>query len=133
MIQKFQQQTKLSLSAIARVFSAAGYNAHAIEIELLSARHSVTRDDNIIPLQNQPAANRELGLPADFVQRLVDGSLLTSTAGGENENQLAALLWAAHDAGVPLAFFEQAQKKVAIRVFTSRSASSGGSSPHSSG
>jgi DNA-binding transcriptional MerR regulator len=114
LIRKFQEQTKLSLQDIADVFRAASYDANAIEIELLSARHSVSDGDNIIPLKSNPQNTRKLNFPAEFLQQLTNTSLLQHAKQPEqDENQLAGLLWAAHNAGVPLAFFESAREKLA--------------------
>jgi DNA-binding transcriptional MerR regulator len=109
LIRKFQQQTNLSLQDIANVFRAANYDENAIEIQLLSARHNVN-DDNIIPLRSKPQNTRKLSFPAEFLQQLADTSLLQHA---QDEGQLAGLLWAAYNAGVPLTFFENAQEKLA--------------------
>ena len=114
LIRKFQEQTKLSLQDIADVFRAASYDANAIEIELLSSRYSVSDDDNIIPLKISPQNTRNLNFPAEFLQQLANTSLLQHADQPEqDEDQLVGLLWAAHNAGVPLTFFENAREKLA--------------------
>lgn len=114
LIRKFQEQTKLSLQDIADVFRAARYDANAIEIELLSARYSVSDDDNIIPLKSSPQNTRNLNFPPEFLQQLAHTSLLQIAEQPEqDEDQLAGLLWAAHSAGVPLEFFQNAREKLA--------------------
>ena len=119
LIQKFQEQTKLPLQDIAEVFRAADYDANAIEIELLSARYSVRDDDSIIPLKSPSHNTRNLEFPAEFLQQLTSKSLL-QRAGlpDQDEDQLTGLLWAAHNAGVPLTFFESAREKLAGRVIS---------------
>jgi DNA-binding transcriptional MerR regulator len=113
LIRKFQEQTKLSLQDIANVFRAASYDVNALEIELLSARYSVTDEDNIIPLKNNLQNTRHLHFPAEFLQQLTNTSLLQfEEQPAQDEHQLAGLLWAAHNAGVPLTFFESAQEKL---------------------
>jgi len=114
LIRKFQEQTKLPLQDIADVFRAASYDANAIEIELLSARYSVSDSDNIIPLKTHPGNTLRLDLPAEFLQQLANTSLLQhAEQPAQDEDQLAGLLWAAHNAGVPLTFFESAREKLA--------------------
>ncbi|MFT6276168.1 MAG: tetratricopeptide (TPR) repeat protein [Halioglobus sp.] len=113
LIRKFQEQTKLSLQDIGEVFRTANYDANAIEIQLLSAQYSVG-DDNIIPLKNYPQNTHSLDFPAEFLQQLAKTSLLENPGQlAQDQDQLAGLLWAAHNAGVPLAFFESAQEKLA--------------------
>lgn len=114
LIRKFQEQTKLSLQDIANVFQTASYDVNTIEIEMLSARYSVSDDDNIIPLKSNAQATRNLNFPAEFLQQLASTSLLQHAEQPEqDEDQLAGLLWAAHNAGVPLTFFENAREKLA--------------------
>jgi DNA-binding transcriptional MerR regulator len=114
LIRRFQEQTKLSLPDIAKVFRAASYEANVIEIELLSARYSLNEDDNIIPLKTNLQNTRNLNFPAEFLQQLENTSLLQHSEKSEqDEEQLAGLLWAAHNAGVPLTFFENAREKLA--------------------
>lgn len=113
LIQRFQAQTKLSLEEIAQVFNAAGHNANAIEIELLSARHSVGNHDNIIPLDSGNEHSRGLVFPREFLQELASKSLLPNPeALDENDELTASLLWAARSAGVPLAFFQETREKL---------------------
>jgi len=111
LIRQFQEQTKLSLQDIAAVFRAADYDADAIEIELLSTRHS---DATIIPLKTGSRQARELNLPGDFLRELERSSLLEEAdQNAQDREQLAGLLWAAHNAGVPLSFFETARDTLA--------------------
>lgn len=113
LIQRFQAQTKLSLEEIAQVFSAAGHNANAIEIELLCARHSVGDRDNIIPLEVGNDNSRGLVFPREFLQELADKSLLHDPdALDENDELTTSLLWAARAAGVPLEFFQETREKL---------------------
>ncbi|GAB5453540.1 MAG: hypothetical protein Hals2KO_38680 [Halioglobus sp.] len=114
LIRKFQEKTKLSLQDIADVFAAADHDPDKIEIELLSSQHSVGGEDNIIPLKSNPQQSRGLNLPAEFLQELAQTSLLEEAQqSAEDEEQLAGLLWAAHNAGIPLEFFETARAKLA--------------------
>jgi DNA-binding transcriptional MerR regulator len=114
LVRRFQEETKLSLPEIAEVFSAAGHDANAIEIELLSARRRVSDDDNIIPIKVDHQSTSSLNFPKEFLQQLESAALLEDAdQPGEREEQLAALLWAGHNAGVPLAFFESAREKLA--------------------
>lgn len=114
LIQRFQQQTKLSLPEIAAVFNAAGHDANSIELELLSGKYRVGNSDNIIPLQPEAENTGALTFPQEFLDLLVHASLLPrSDKLGENEEQLAGLLWAARNAGLPLEFFQTAREKLA--------------------
>ncbi|MEZ5573094.1 MAG: MerR family transcriptional regulator [Halioglobus sp.] len=112
--QKFQDQTKLSVPEIATLFRKAQYDTSNIEIDLLSAKHGVDNQNTIIPLKHNPGTVSKLNLPEEFLQLLVKASLLEKTDHlSENEGPQVALLWAAYSAGVPLTFFETAQKKLA--------------------
>lgn len=118
LIRKFQEQTRLSLPQIAAVFGRADYDANAIEIELLWNRQGAGDDDNIIPLVGDAANLRGPSVPAEFLQQLVEAGLQNSDAlpgapTDQQTDQQAALLWAAHDAGVPLTFFQAARDKLA--------------------
>jgi DNA-binding transcriptional MerR regulator len=114
LIRRFQGQTRLSLQEIAEVFNAAGHDVDAIELELLSKHQGAGGDHNIIPFKTSPQQSRSLNLPQPFLQELAQTSLLDEAQqSAEDEEQLAGLLWAAHSAGVPLAFFESAREKLA--------------------
>ncbi|MDZ7784731.1 MAG: MerR family transcriptional regulator [Halioglobus sp.] len=114
LIQHFQDRTKLSLTEIAGVFSAAGHDANAIELELLSDKYSVSLDDNIIPLPAVAEDGRALSLPPEFLRELAGASLLPDRdSPDQKREQLASLLWAAYRQGVPLEFFRKARKKLA--------------------
>lgn len=113
LIPRFQQQTNLSLPEIADVFRAAGHDANAIEIELLSDKYRTDSEDNIIPMRVNSNDTRGLTFPAEFLEELVGYSLLSQTDNlGKNESQLAGLLWAARNTGVPLEFFQAARGKL---------------------
>ncbi len=111
LVRKFQAATKLSLQEIADVFCAADYDTSTIEIELLSAKHSVGGDDNIIPIKRGGQNSRALEIPGEFLHLLYDAGLLAQTDNlDEDEEQLAGLLFAAHQSGVPLRFFREARE-----------------------
>lgn len=111
LIRKFQDQTKLSLQQIAELFKSVGFDRSSIEIEFLSARHSLDDDSNIIPLHSGQKSATGPALPAAFRDELREAALLEPSA--ENEQQIAGLLWAAREAGVPLSFFKSVKAKLA--------------------
>ena len=114
LIQRYQENTKLSLQEIAGVFAAMEYDANAIEIELLSTKHSFLGDDNIIPLSNRSDDSAAPSFSTEFLQELHahqlidDGDVLD-----KGEEQLASLLWVARQSGIPLTFFQSAKEKLA--------------------
>jgi len=110
LILRIQQQTTLSLPAIAAVFMAAKYDPHTIEIELLSDKYSVGRRDFIMPFAAETKNNVSLSFPQEFIEELDQHGLLEK-AGTLDASQveIAGLLWAARNEGVPLAFFQAAR------------------------
>lgn len=112
LIRKFQEQTRLSLQQIAKVFDKAAFDPSAIEIELLSARHGADDDNTIIPLDAARKRSAGISLPHEFLDTL-EGVSLLEPEDSQNSDQVAGLLWAAHEAGVPLSFFETAKAKLA--------------------
>ena len=113
LILRFQEQTRLSLLEISEVFATANYNVSSIEIELLSSKYSRTEGENIIPFDDARAKTRRLNLPEEFIERLADLSLVADKGlFGDGEEQVAGLLWAAHDAGMPLTFFQSMQERL---------------------
>ncbi|MGB1140730.1 MAG: MerR family transcriptional regulator [Halioglobus sp.] len=112
LIRKFQEQTRLSLPQIAQLFAGKAFDPNQIEIELLSAGHGDSDDNTIIPLHREKPSEAGISLPAEFIDTLKNLSLLDQDDSG-NREQVAGLLWAAHEAGVPLSFFETAQARIA--------------------
>jgi len=113
LILRFQAQTKLSLTDIANVFKAADHDPGAIELELLSDRFSAGETGTILPFDDGIEETGNLELSNEFLHELVSAGLLSSTTAlTEEERQSAGLLWAAHQAGVPLHFFAQAREGI---------------------
>ncbi|MFT4518236.1 MAG: DNA-binding transcriptional MerR regulator [Halioglobus sp.] len=114
LILRFQEETKLSLGDIAAVFERARYNPNSIEIELLSDKFSAAAHDNIIPFEaSTDNPGDTLSFPQDFIQELIRHQLWSDSASDHEENRkVAGLLWAARDAGLPLAFFQSAREKL---------------------
>ncbi|MEM9254753.1 MAG: MerR family transcriptional regulator [Pseudomonadota bacterium] len=114
LIRRFQEQTRLSLPDIAAIFVSAAYDANAIELELLSARHSNRPEDAVIPIKRSLTLAHNLEVPEKFLQDLTEAGLLDpSDSLTEDEHQLAGFLWAASSAGVPFNFFKEARDKIA--------------------
>ncbi len=114
LILTFQAQTRLSLSQIASVFAGAAFDPAAIEVELLSDRHSGGRRDNIIPFETTNVERGALELPQEALAELAAAGLIADTGHlDEDEEQVAALLLAARDQDVPLRFFTEARAALA--------------------
>ena len=113
LILRIQQQTTLSLPAIAAVFMAAKYDPHTIEIELLSDKYSVGRRDFIMPFAAETKNNVSLSFPQEFIEELDQHGLLEKTGPLDaSQVEIAGLLWAARNEGVPLAFFQTAREQL---------------------
>jgi len=113
LILRIQQQTTLSLPEIAAVFMAAKYDPHTIEIELLSDKYSVGRRDFIMPFAAETKQNVSLSFPQEFIEELDQHGLLEKTGPLDaSQVEIAGLLWAARNEGVPLAFFQTAREQL---------------------
>jgi DNA-binding transcriptional MerR regulator/tetratricopeptide (TPR) repeat protein len=113
LILRIQQQTTLSLPEIAAVFKAAKYEPHTIEIELLSDKYSAGRRDFIMPFDADTKSNVSLSFPQAFIEELGRHGLLDHSGDLDaSEMELTGLLWAAHNEGVPLAFFQDARAQM---------------------
>jgi DNA-binding transcriptional MerR regulator len=113
LILRIQQQTTLSLPEIAAVFKAADYNPHTIEIELLSDKFSVGRRDFIIPFEAETKNNISLRFPQEFIAELYSNGLLENEGSLDaSQVEIAGLLWAARNEGVPIAFFQAARQQL---------------------
>ena len=113
LVRKFQGRTRLSLPEIAGVFQAADYDTGTIELELLSDKYRSDDGDNIIPLHSEPRDIGDLAIPADFQQQLAELALLDNPAQPDDDEQMiGGLLWAAHNAGVPLQFLQAARAQI---------------------
>jgi DNA-binding transcriptional MerR regulator len=113
LILRIQQQTTLSLPEIASVFKAANYDAHTIEIELLSDKYSAGRREQIIPFAAETRSSVSLSIPQAFLDELHDNGLLEQTdALDESQREIAGLLWAARNEGVPMSFFQSAREQL---------------------
>ena len=113
LVRRFQEQTKLSLPDIAELFAEEGHDTRALELRLLSTKGRVSEDATIIPISGAAPDRGELDFPPEFLAQLQAASLLGSSQPGEYDPQLAGLLWTAHQQGVPLEFFQQAQERLA--------------------
>ncbi len=113
LILRIQQQTTLSLPEIAAAFMAAAYDPHTIEIELLSGKYSTGRRDFIIPFEAETKNNVNLSFPQEFIEELSSHGLLEK-AGPLDASQIeiAGLLWAARNEGVPMTFFQAAGEQL---------------------
>jgi DNA-binding transcriptional MerR regulator len=113
LILRIQQQTTLSLTDIATAFKAANYDPTTIEIELLSDKYSVGRRDFIIPFAAETGSNVSLSFPQEFIEELHRHGLLEKTGPLDaSQVEIAGLLWAARNEGVPLAFFQAARERL---------------------
>jgi DNA-binding transcriptional MerR regulator len=113
LILRIQQQTTLSLPEIAAVFLAADYDPHTIEIELLSDKYSAGRRDFIIPFAAETKNNVSLSVPQEFIAELGKHGLLEKSGPyAASQIEIAGLLWAAHNEGVPLTFFQNARAQL---------------------
>jgi DNA-binding transcriptional MerR regulator len=116
LVRKCQEQTRLSLPDIAKIFQAANYETGTIELELLSDKYRVDNvaRDNIIPLYGNQHGIGDLDIPPEFEGQLAQFDLLDNAAHpDEDEQMIKGLLWAAHSAGVPLDFLRAVREKVA--------------------
>jgi tetratricopeptide (TPR) repeat protein len=110
LILRIQQQTTLSLPDIASAFSAANFDPTTIELELLSDKYSAGRRDFIIPFEAETKSNVSLNFPAQFIDELVSNGLLENARPlDEGQIEIAGLLWAARNEGVPVEFFQTAR------------------------
>ncbi|MCB1687478.1 MAG: MerR family transcriptional regulator, partial [Halioglobus sp.] len=108
-----QQQTSLSLPEIAKAFETAGYDPVTIEIELLSDKYHAGRRDYIIPFEAETRGNVGLSAPQAFLEELHRHGLLDNTEHlDESQKEIAGLLWAASNDGVPITFFQAAREKL---------------------
>lgn len=113
LILRFQAQTRLALADIAEVFSGAAYDPGAIELELLSARHTASDGETILPLEAADGETAHLTLPDEFLAQLKDHGLIESSASpSEEERQSAGLLWAAYSEGIPMDYFVEARESI---------------------
>lgn len=113
LILRIQQQTSLSLPEISKAFRAANYDPTTIEIELLSDKYNAGRRDLIIPFEAETGTGVSLSFPQEFIQELASNGLLKDTRPlSDGQVEIAGLLWAARNEGVPLSFFQEAQEKL---------------------
>ncbi len=113
LILRIQQQTTLSLPLIAAAFIAAHYDPHTIEIELLSDKYSVGRRDFIMPFAAETKQNVSLSFPQEFILELGNNGLLEHADPlDDSQVEIAGLLWAARNEGVPLGFFQAAREQL---------------------
>lgn len=113
LILRIQQQTSLSLPEIAAAFKTANYDPTTIEIELLSDKYHGGRRDLIIPFEAETGSRVSLSFPEEFIEKLARAGLLSNTRPLDDEQvELAGLLWAARNEGVPLSFFQAAQENL---------------------
>lgn len=113
LILRFQEQTKLSLNEIADVFEGANHDPAALELELLSDKYAARTHDTILPFDDSTNSSGSLSFSAEFIALLKEKKLLPAeTEPDEDKQQIAGLLWAATQEGVPLSFFEEARTKV---------------------
>ncbi|MCB1703774.1 MAG: MerR family transcriptional regulator [Halioglobus sp.] len=113
LILRVQQQTSLSLPEIATAFRAANYDPTTIEIELLSDKYHAGRRDFIIPFEAETRSDVSLSVPQAFLDNLHRHGLLDQTDHlDESQREIAGLLWAASNEGVPIDFFQAAREKL---------------------
>jgi DNA-binding transcriptional MerR regulator len=113
LILRIQQQTILSLPEIAAVFTAAKYDPHTIEIELLSDKYNVGRRDFIMPFAAETQSNVSLSFPQEFIEELGSHGLLEKSGPLDaSQVEIAGLLWAARNEKVPMAFFQAAREQL---------------------
>lgn len=113
LILRLQQQTTLSLADIAAAFRSADYDPTVIELELLSDKYSAGRRDFIIPFAPETKSSVSLNFPQEFIDELHRSGLLENNIPlDENQAEIAGLLWAARNEGVPLSFFQTARARL---------------------
>lgn len=113
LILRAQQQTSLSLPEIATAFRTAQYDPTTIEIELLSDKYHAGRRDFIIPFEAETRSNVNLSVPQKFLEELHHHGLLDTTDHlDESQKEIAGLLWAARNEGVPINFFKSARENL---------------------
>jgi DNA-binding transcriptional MerR regulator len=113
LILRVQQQTTLSLPDIASAFRSAEYDPTTIEIELLSDKYHAGRRDFIIPFEAETKSSVSLSVPPAFIEELEAQRLLDNLAPlDESQIEIAGLLWAARNDGVPIHFFQAAREKL---------------------
>ncbi len=112
LIQRFQEQTKLSLGQIAEIFAEQNHDPQRLEMALLSGRFSQQSDSSIVPL-GDARKSRQGSLTFDdaFIAELYKNGLLDSDAlVSSDDEKIATLLWNARDAGIDLSLFAEARK-----------------------
>jgi DNA-binding transcriptional MerR regulator len=113
LILRIQQQTTLSLREIAKVFQAANYDPTTIEIELLSHKFHTGRQDAIIPFAAETNPRVSLSFPQAFIEELVSNGLVEAAYPlNDSQIEIAGLMWAARNEGVPISFFQAAREKL---------------------
>ncbi|MEZ5572664.1 MAG: MerR family transcriptional regulator [Halioglobus sp.] len=113
LILRLQQQTTLSLAQISAAFRAANYDPTTIELELLSDKYSAGSRHFIIPFAAETRSEVSLSVPQEFIEELEASGLLDAGAGtDESQIEIAGLLWAARNEGVPISFFQAAREKL---------------------
>tara|TARA_R110002072_G_scaffold4245_6_gene30053 strand:- start:64589 stop:66067 length:1479 start_codon:yes stop_codon:yes gene_type:complete len=113
LILRVQQQTSLSLPEIATAFRTANYDPTTIEIELLSDKYHTGRRDFIIPFEAETRSDVSLSVPQEFLDKLHRHRLLDDAGHlDESQKEIAGLLWAASNEGVPIDFFQAAREKL---------------------
>jgi len=113
LILRFQSETTLSLQDIGDLFQALHYAPAAIEMELLSGRHTAPDRDPVIPFDQVAAEGVTSAAPAAFIEQLVHTGLLPGKESlDEHGSTQAAVLWAAHEQGIPLSYFREARAKL---------------------
>tara|TARA_R110002072_G_scaffold26705_4_gene87950 strand:- start:370 stop:1881 length:1512 start_codon:yes stop_codon:yes gene_type:complete len=113
LILRFQSETTLSLQDIGDLFQRLDYAPAAIEMELLSGRHAAADRDPVIPFDQAQAEGVTSAAPPAFIEQLMSAGLLPAGDSlDEHGRARAAVLWAAHEQGIPLSYFRQALDKL---------------------
>jgi DNA-binding transcriptional MerR regulator len=113
-IQRFQKQTRLSLTQIAEIIAGQDYDPRRLEIQLLSGKFSRQHGGTINPLKDgQSPSQRGLNFSDQFVAELRECGLLRDdeVMSADDEN-IASLLWNAREIGLSLSLFSEAHKSL---------------------
>ena len=112
LIQRFRDQTKLSLGDIADAFATHDFDPHRLEMALVSGQFSQQTGSSIVPLSDYRAHDRAgLAFDQSFISLLHDNGLLESDAlESADDEKIATVLWKAQEADIPLSLFVEARK-----------------------
>ncbi len=125
LIRRFQEETRLSLPEIGKVFKLRHYEPHSIELYLLTGERTLDEAPTSLKIEEEvasqilsdifqePTATVALEFDDAFIEALRNVSLISS--GQElsiHDQKIAGLIWSAQELGVPLEYFVLARGKL---------------------